>query len=109
MHEALRSPQYIEARNLLKAGQPCTLLNQYGERKTIDPSKHTRRDLMDYFKIAHDLDEPITQVEAWKAGEFFWSIEDPNGDVWGYDHTAFYDEACKSAEATFGPGCKVYL
>ena len=63
MHPALKSELYTQARELLKAGQHFLLIDKYGERKLINPERHTVNDLRGYFRLAYEIDEPIIRVE----------------------------------------------
>ena len=62
MHPALKSELYTQARELLKAGQRFLLIDKYGERKLINPERHTANDLRGYFRLAYEIDEPIIRV-----------------------------------------------
>ena len=64
MHPALKAELYTQARELLKAGQRFLLINEYGEHKLISPEMHTVDDLRGYFRVVHELGEPIVKVEV---------------------------------------------
>lgn len=62
MHEALKTDQYKQARDLLQQGQTFSMYNDHHECKVITPHFFNLRDLRNYFKFCYIMDEPITEV-----------------------------------------------